>query len=174
MSRKQLKSVKIFSDTHKEISKLSKASGTSIQDIFSYIVQNYIENGFELKVDDNKKILKINFIDEINKLLKEQEERIKKSFVERTNTSIGFIKTLDKKVESTRRDIIFKIDPDDDTISHPLEFHYDFVIKNLLMLLKINGVEEKDLAVKLKDITTRDELEFFINSYNSIVSKRIN
>ncbi|UVD81378.1 hypothetical protein NWE55_16585 (plasmid) [Myroides albus] len=77
-------------------------------------------------------------------------------------------------MESTRRDIIFKIDPDDDTISHPLEFHYDFVIKNLLMLLKINGVEEKDLAVRLKDITTRDELEFFINSYNSIVSKRIN
>lgn len=174
MSNHTRKTVKIYSETYKHLEQLSKETGKPILHIVSTIVNTFIANDFVKDLDLEAKTKPINYRELLTNSLQEQKKELANMMKERTNTIIGFIKTLDKKVENTRRDIIFKVDPDDDTISHPLEFHYDFVIKNLILLLQSCELDQDAFVEKLSTLISRDEYEFFIRSYNAVISKRIN
>ncbi|MBB1138244.1 MULTISPECIES: hypothetical protein [Myroides] len=174
MSNYSRKTVKIYSETYKHLERISKETDKPILHVVSTIVNTFVENEFVKDFNLEAKTKPINYRDLLTNSLNEQKKELANFMKERTNTIIGFIKTLDKKVEGARRDIIFKVDPDDDTIFHPLEFHYDFVIKNLLLLLEVNGMSTDDCIKNLEVLLSRDEYEFFIKSYNAVMSKRIN
>ncbi|MGG5598320.1 hypothetical protein ACPDHJ_00770 [Myroides sp. C8-3] len=174
MSNLPRKTVKIYSETYKHLEMLSKETGKPILHLVSVIVNTFIENEFVKDFDLEAKTKPINYRDLLTSSLNEQKKELANLMKERTNTIIGFIKTLDKKVESVRRDLIFKIDPDDDRITHPLEYHYDFVIKNIIRLHKVNGLDVDNIFENLKSILSRDEYEFFVKSFNITVSKQIN
>lgn len=174
MSNYERKTVKVYGETYKHLKQLSKETGKPILHILSVIVNTYIENEFVKDFSLEKKTKPINYRDLLTTSLNDQKKELVNMMKERTNTIIGFIRTLDKRLIGTRRDIMFKIDPDDDTIMHPMEYHYEYVIKNLVYLFKLNGVSEDDMVHRLGNVLSRDEFEFFLESYNSVQSKRIN
>ncbi|MDM1369042.1 hypothetical protein HX052_12065 [Myroides marinus] len=174
MSNYSRKTVKIYSETYKHLERISKETGKPILHVVSTIVNTFVENEFVKDFNLEAKTKPINYRELLTTSLNEQKKELTNMMKERTNTIIGFIKTLDKKVEGTRRDIIFKVDPEDEELSHPLEYHYDFLIKNLIYLLKLNGMDQEDMFERLYEVLSRDEYEFVVKSYNSVMSKRIN
>ncbi|MEK6451966.1 MULTISPECIES: hypothetical protein [unclassified Myroides] len=174
MSRKVLKSIKIEKKIHEEVFSISKIIDVPIQDVLGYIVRNFIDNNFQVDLVKKKNIKPISYLENVSNLLDTHTKEMKKMLMERNNVLIGFIRTLDKKVIATRRDIIFKLDPEDERIDHPLEYHYDYVFKKIIFLLGTRGIREQDIVEQLRPYFSGQEIEFLIDSWNTVMSKQIN
>ncbi len=121
--------------------------------LFSIMLQFFIDNYDVATLKKKTRSGKLN--------LTKDEREIQKMIRKEISVVISFIRTQDKFMKIYRNEILWKIDPVDDSIVHPLEMHYVIIYEFLLIVIENLGVEKNEIDVWIKNnISVIDAIQF--------------
>lgn len=164
---KEFKTIRINKESYDKFKFLSKKTNKTMNEIFSTMIDFSLKNNsilFKKNSEDS---------DSTNDILKEILSKLKFIYTKEINRIIGFIVTQDEYLRTLKRDILFKIDSNQDEEYHPLFEEYDFYIGLLEKVFESKNISHDNIVKTIEEIYGKQKVKFFTEAEYKIKNKKL-